>query len=141
MTFEEKKTILCKNLYEFNKRQTLTKDQKLLTIAELARLYSSESFVHTNDILESLLKLDDNLSACDEILFLSELCHSELRKKIKESLFIGSTEPTLAGAHSKITYVKNKYNDLAFEHFSHSVSNAKPYYASSFSEGQWREDI
>lgn len=133
MTSEQKQSILAKNLCEFNKKQIIASRQKELTVLELARLYC-DIYTKTDDILNALRDLDVELSASDEILFFSELCRSELAPKIKEQLFIGSSEPTLAGAHSKISYLKNKYNDMAFEHFSHSVANAKPDYASSFTE-------
>ena len=133
MTFESKKAILLKNLYTLNQRQNSTNEQKLLTISDISRLYC-ESFTNDSDILKELISISEMLSTKDEIIFLSELCRSEHRKKIKEQLFIGSTEATLAGAHSKISFVKNKYNNIAFEHFSHSVVNSKAEYASSFSE-------
>ena len=133
MTLVERKTILTENLCEFSKKQTIASKQKELTVLELAKLYC-EIYADADDILAALRELDIELSASDEMVFFSELCHSDLTPKIKEQLFIGSSEPTLAGAHSKISYLKNKYNDMAFEYFSRSVANAKPDYASSFTE-------
>ena len=131
--FENKKRIYVENLREFNKRLEITTQQKEITLSELAKLYC-ENYSDTSDILDILRETVTKLCAADEIIFLSELCRSELSEKIKNMLFIGSSEPTLAGAHSKISYVKNRYNDLAFEHFSRSVANAKPDYALSFTE-------
>ncbi|MBE6533590.1 MAG: hypothetical protein E7678_01280 [Ruminococcaceae bacterium] len=133
MTVEKKQRILISNLREFCKRENLAKQQKKLTVSELAKLYC-DIHSNTDDILKSLNEITLELSASDKIIFLSELCHLELSTKIKNMLFIGSAEPTSAGAHSKISYLKNKYNDEAFEHFSHSIANAKPDYASSFNE-------
>lgn len=133
MTFEEKQKIYIENLRQFNKRQDITKQQKEITISELATLYR-QAYSNSDDILTKLRNIHTELSSSDEIVFLGELCRSELDEKIKNLLFIGSPEPTSAGSHSKISYVKNRYNDIAFEHFSHSVPNAKPDYASSFAE-------
>ena len=133
MTFEENQRILAKNLEEFKKRQSISRRQGEITAIELARLYC-DNFNDTDDIFSSLRSLCNNLSATEEILFLSELCRSTQAQRIRDMLFIGSSEPTSAGAHSRISYLKNKYNDLAFEYFSHSVVNAKPDYASSFIE-------
>ena len=133
MTFNEKQRILTENLREFSKKQSLASAQKELTALEISRL-CSESLSSLDDILETFENLSEEFSPKDEIIFLSELCNSELMPKIKELLFIGSTEPTSAGAHSKISYFKSRYNDMAFEHFSRSVANAKPDYASSFTE-------
>ena len=132
MTLDEKQSILTQNLREFSKKHSLAKQQKALTAFELATLYCER---HTDvSILDIQNELKPDFSVNDEIIFLTELCRSELAEKIKSMLFIGSSEPTSAGAHSKISYLKNRYNDIAFEHFSHSVANAKPDYASSFAE-------
>jgi hypothetical protein len=133
VNFEKKKSIYVENLRELDKRLNIAKQQKEITLYELAKLYC-EAYSDTDDILTSLQATIPTLSTSDKIIFLSELCRTELNDKIKNLLFIGSSEPTLAGAHSKISYVKNRYNDLAFEHFSHSVANAKPDYALSFTE-------
>ena len=133
MTFEEKQRIHIDNLRQLNKRRSINDQQRKITIFELASLYC-DTYSDAEGAFEKLQNISASLSASDEIIFLNELCHSELGEKIKDMLFIGSSEPTSAGSHSKISYVKNRYNDIAFEHFSHSVQNAKPDYASSFSE-------
>ena len=133
MTLEKKQGILTQNLHEFSKKQNIAAQQRALTVSELARLYC-EQYKDSVIVLDALNEAISDFSVNDEIIFLSELCRSELADKIRDALFIGSTEPTSAGSHSKISYLKNKYNDIAFEHFSHSVANAKPDYASSFAE-------
>ena len=133
MTFEEKQRIYIDNLRQLAKRQGVNDQQRRNVIAELASLYCEE-YSSADDALEGLASISTPLSASDEIIFLNEICHSELGEKIKGLLFIGSTDPTSAGSHSKISYVKNKYNDIAFEHFLRSVQNATPDYASSFAE-------
>ena len=132
-SFEKREDILIQNLGEFAKKQNLAKQQKELTVLELARLYC-EHYKSIDGILDALKKIGSELSVSELIVFLSEICHSELAENIKAMLFIGSTDPTTAGAHSKISYSRNKYNDAAFEHFSRFVANAKPDYASSFAE-------
>lgn len=133
MTLEEKQRIYIDNLRQLSKRQSINDQQRKNTISELASLYR-DSYSSTDKALEGLKSISTSLSASDEIIFLHEICRSELGEQIKNLLFIGSTEPTSAGSHSKISYVKNRYNDIAFEHFSRSVPNAKPDYASSFAE-------
>lgn len=129
MVAQEKQNILKENLIEFQKRLDIAKRQKILTTVELAKEISESE--NAFDLLKSIESL---LSSDEEAMLLSELCKTELRSKIKAMLFIGSTEPTKAGAHSKISFVKNKYNDIAFEEFSRSGINAKPDYASSFKD-------
>ena len=129
MTAQEKQNILKENLTEFQKRLDISKNQKILTSIELA-----DELSDSENVFDALKDLESLLSADEEALLISALCKTELRPKIKDMLFIGSTEPTRAGAHSKISFVRNKYNDIAFEKFSKSVTNAKPDYASSFKE-------
>ena len=131
MTAREKQKILEDNLYEFQKRLDIAKKQKSLTATELANEISQ---LKESNIFDTLKKLTEILSPDEQAQMLLALCKTDLYQKIKASLFIGSTEPTQAGAHSRISFVKNKYNDIAFEEFSHAVINAKPDYASSFKE-------
>ena len=133
MTNEESFKILTENLRDFSKKQSISESQKELTIRELAALLCT-SAASIEEIMARFKAHASDVSPRDEILLLSELCRSELHDSIKSSLIIGSTEPTAAGAHSKISFVKNKYNDIAFEHFSRSLTNAKPEYALSFKE-------
>ena len=133
MTNEEKIKILKENLEIFSTRQETIKKQKSLTINEITELLSNDS-----NCLEKMSECfsDEqlNLSPEDKIFFCKKICESSLKKHIHSLLFIGSNEPTPAGAHSKISFIKNKYNDLAFERFSTFVPNAKADYATSFKE-------
>ena len=133
MTNEEKIEILKKNLQILSARQTITNQQKNLTVKDLAEAISIDRncLKKLNEILS-----DDklNLSYEDKISFCRNMCNSNLQKEIHTLLIIGSDEPTPAGAHSKISFIKNKYNDLAFERFSRFVPHAKADYATSFKE-------
>ena len=51
-----------------------------------------------------------------------------------EELFsLNETPP--AGSHGRIAFVRNRYNERAYEHFSQIVIGAKPSFVSDFSEG------
>ena len=133
MTLEEKQRILLENLQEFNARENLVKRQKEITATELARL-RCEATPDIDALRELLYELSDSISASEEISLVANLLSSEMGGALKKAVAIGSSEPTPAGAHAKISYVKNKYNDEAFEHFSRSVTNAKAIFATSFKE-------
>ena len=133
MTLEEKHEILLKNLQEFNAREDIVKSQKALTAIEIARLHC-EAARDADALRDLLYDLSNELSANEEIALLVDLLSTEIGSTLKKSIVIGSSEPTPAGAHAKISYVKNKYNDEAFEHFSRSVTNAKAIFATSFKE-------
>jgi len=53
--------------------------------------------------------------------------------RIEELFSLNETPP--AGAHGKIAFVRNRYNERAYEHFSELVIGAKSTYVSDFSEG------
>lgn len=133
MALQEKEKILRENLEIFSKRQEIIKQQKELTVTDMADIICTQA-----NYLEKITELfeDKNLklSPEDKIFFCKSICNSNLQKEIRSTLSIGSNEPTPAGAHSKISFIKNKYNDLAFERFSKFVPNAKADYATSFKE-------
>lgn len=133
MTLEEKVEILKKNIQILSARENITRQQKNLALKDMAETVCMDPncLKKLNEILSDS-KL--NLSYEDKISFCRNICNSNLQKDIHSLLFIGSNEPTPAGAHSKISFIKNKYNDLAFERFSRFVSHAKADYATSFKE-------
>ena len=133
MTKQEKSKIHAENLAFLTKRQESLKAQKDLVINDMIEAFCNEA--DSPKQLQELLYPDLlELSAEDKISFCKAICNSRLKKELTSLLFIGSNEPTPAGSHSKISFVKNKYNELAFERFSRFVANAKPDYATSFKE-------
>lgn len=131
MTTQEKQKILKKNLKDFQGRLEISKKQRALTITELATEIADCEEGYLTALRDAL---NGSLSPDEEAMLLSGVCCTDLGDRIRAMLFIGSSEPTQAGAHSKISFVKNKYNDTAFDEFSRTVINAKPDYASSFKE-------
>lgn len=135
MSADKKIKITIENFNDFSSRLDISKAQCELTAKEIARLFQE---IYSHDDVEKAVEHFREAIQCpspqDEIAFLGELCNSPFKNAIKSYVFIGSNESTPAGAHSKISFVKNKYADSAFEIFSRSVANAKPNYASSFKE-------
>ena len=133
MTNQQKSKIHLKNLELLTNRQENLKAQKDLEIKNIINtLYNDAN--SPKELQEFLSNFNLELSAEDKISFCRAICNSHLRNDIPALLSIGSNDPTPAGAHSKISFIKNKYNDLAFERFSHFVANAKADYATSFKE-------
>ncbi len=129
MTNQEKIKIHLKNRDFFAKRQENLKKQKDLEIKSAVEAISSET-----DFKDFLSNELPNFSTEDKIEFCKAICESHIKSELASLLLIGSNEPTPAGAHSKISFIKNKYNDMAFERFSRFVTNAKAEYATSFKE-------
>ena len=60
-------------------------------------------------------------------------CHEKDRTLRPEELFSLNDVPP-AGSHGKIAFVRNRYAERAYEHFSNAVIGAKPILVSEFSE-------
>ena len=73
--------------------------------------------------------------AAARVRFCMALCRQRQKDpSLSTAVLFGLNEQPSAGAHGKISYVKNRYNERAFARFSEIVPNAKPEYASDFSE-------
>lgn len=133
MTNQEKVKIHSSNLELLTKRQNILRAQKNIAIKDIVNAVCNDE-ASIKVLQNTLANLNLDLSSDDKISFCRAICSSHLQKDIPALLSIGSNDPTPAGAHSKISFIKNKYNDLAFERFSTFISNAKADYATSFKE-------
>ena len=133
MTDNEKIIILTQNFAEFSKRIQTGYKQNRLTVSEIVdALYFN--FQNLEQILSAFKKLTLSTSPNDDFAFCEALCRSELKKEVQNAIFIGTDEPIPAGAHSKISFVKNRFNELAYEKLSKGITSPKPEYVSSFAE-------
>lgn len=133
MTDSEKLVILTQNFAEFSKRVQTGNTQSKLTVSEIVNVLVSNS-QNLEQISSDFKKLTLSASPNDDFAFCEALCKSNLKKEVQNAIFIGSDEPTPAGAHSKISFVKNRFNELAYEKLSKGITNPKPEYVSSFVE-------
>lgn len=133
MTDNEKLVILTQNFAEFSKRVQTGNTQNKLTVSEIVNVLASNS-QNLEQISSDFKKLTLSASPNDDFAFCEALCKSNLKKEVQNAIFIGSDEPTPAGAHSKISFVKNRFNELAYEKLSKGITNPKPEYVSSFVE-------
>lgn len=133
MTQNEKLDILTSNLNEFQTRGDIANEQCTLTLYEIAKsICDSHDDGEISEIVKKYTELTAESSHVSRIILCQELL---LREKTYEYLnriiAIGDNEKTAAGAHGKIAYTKNKFNDAAFEHLSLAVTSPKIVYTSS----------
>ncbi len=129
-------TTLCDNLSLLQERRLLSERQNELAFSmlteELLAQYPKEL---PEELYRRFLSLAPFADAVARVRFCMALCR--LRPKDTslsvEELF-GINEQPSAGSHGKIAYVKNRYNEQAFSHFADLVPNAKPEYATDFTE-------
>lgn len=133
MTRNEKLDILKSNLHKFEVRQSISKEQRTLTLCEIARIlcdeYEGEDLA---EITKRYSELITDSSTVDKIILCRELLSRVKRsEKHRQVIGIGDNESVPAGSHGKIAFPKNKFNDTAFEHFSMTISAPRAVYVAS----------
>ena len=129
---------LCENLRLLKARSGISKEERdiclSLLISEHIRAALKKGF-DAAEIYEGFSRLAPDAEGRDKLLLCRELLkHEELiPKELSDSLLSVSSE-TAAGSHGKVAYVRNQYNDRAFEDFSRLIQNPKPVLTSSFSD-------
>lgn len=126
--------ILSANFRTATERLSLVKEQRSLCAKMLAEQICSRDGSSDSLFAEFLLHAE----GADEVSR-AVFCRTYAKSRAKEEslrperLFgVGETPP--AGAHGKIAFVRNRYNERAYERFSGVIKNAKPLYVSDFTE-------
>lgn len=136
MTNEERLSILSQNESILRKRTYTCSRQADINTELLCDLICNDTNGGSAlDVWNRFLRLLPDASAKEKLMLCVKFCISPaLTKEISELVTIGSSDETPAGTHGKICYVRNRYNDLAFQSFEKKVRNAKPVIVSSFIE-------
>ena len=137
MNNERKNNVLRENLEICEKRRNLLLKQYRLCADTLALSLCNE---FPSASAEELYLRFKEIVPINDAVITAILCRHIASKKetsssyISESLFsqIGMNDSPTAGSHGRISYVRNRYNDFAYERFSEIVRNAKFSYAPSF---------
>ncbi len=130
------KNTLRENLEFCEERLSLLKNQYRLCAENLAEhlllARETDNIASVYEEFKSLLPSDNGV-ACAAFFKVLQKNQPTMSKKC-EAVFalLGMNESAQPGSHGKISYVRNKYNDVAFENFSFIIRNAKFSYAPSF---------
>lgn len=129
---------LCDDLRLLKARSGISREERdiclSLLISEHIRAASKKGLDAT-EIYGSFSRLAPDSEGRERLLLCRELLKSgELVPKELSDSLLSISEETAAGSHGKVAYVRNQYNDRAFEDFSRLIQNPKPILTSSFSD-------
>ena len=127
---------ICENISVFDKRRSISDEERKLSLSmltsELLKLKAEEN--DPRSIYESFASIVSDLRGEEKLYFCKEiLSHSSYFNEHERDELL-SVEETTAGSHGKVAYVRNNYNDMAFERFSQRIPNAKAVVTSSFTD-------
>lgn len=134
MKYADAVKIHCENLREFSARAELSEAQKKNSVRQLAKLYKESRGG------EDLISVYRGFKALSPDISLSELAEfcmvltNELSKKDRKisQRERNNNANVAAGAHGKVSVVRNEYNERAFSEFSKIITHAKAVYTTSF---------
>ncbi len=126
--------VLASNLSKATERLSLVSEQRTLCALMLA-----EQICLREDTLDSLFSEFLESAVCADEVSKAMFCRAYVKSRGKEEALrperlFGVGEMPPAGAHGKIAFVRNRYNEHAYDHFSNMIKNAKSLYVSDFSE-------
>ena len=127
---------ICENIAMFDKRGSISYEERKLSLSmltsELLKTKAEES--DPRSIYESFTSLAPDLRGEEKLYFCKELLSQPRCFSEHERNELLSITETTAGSHGKVAYVRNNYNDMAFERFSQRIPNAKAVVTSSFAD-------
>jgi hypothetical protein len=136
MNKEDLSISINNNLCELNERKSIINEQRSIMISELAKsIVSSMPGESIETVYREFLNVCRAPDVSDKLGFITAV--STLLGEAETALFLPTAsgdELPAAGAHGKISYVRNRYNDEAYASFSAVVPHAKPLYCGSFED-------
>ena len=127
---------LRKNLDELSLRSSMTGEQRKICLTLLISELIADTDNDTAEVIYSRFRdLVPEASGSEKLMLCKALLESPslISEELRESM-LALSEDTAAGSHAKVAYVRNKYNDMAFDIFGKALSNAKQVHSPSFSE-------
>lgn len=138
MNTEERFDTAKENLLLSAERLEIILKQNTLCAKAFANILCERYPELTAETLSDELRLNEISSPLITAFVCQAVSDMQKRSSKNESerivSLLGMRDSAVAGSHGKIAFVRNRYNDLAFESFSYVVSNAKVSYARTFSE-------
>lgn len=133
---EEILSTLSKNLKMAEDRAALAEEQSMLCAKMLADFFcDKEAHASAERLYADYLATLSHPSGKMKALFCRAFAsRNAANAPLQPQAFFGLNETPAAGSHGKIAYVRNRYNERAFENFSEAVRSAKPFFVSDFSD-------
>lgn len=135
-TSEETLSVLSRNLKMAENRAALAQEQTLFCSQMLADFFCDEHGHSSAEALyaEFLSSLPNPNGRTKALFCRAFVSRNPARNSLQPQVLFGLNETPTAGSHGKIAYVRNRYNERAFENFSELLRSPKPFYVSDFSE-------
>ncbi len=128
-------SILSENLSFSKERQQLATESVALCSSCFAEfLCKNEKARPPEELYATFCASLPHAGGYEKALFCRSLCNSDSGHLPKKEELFGWNLTAEAGSHGRITYVRNRYNDYAFQVFSKIIPNAKFSYATGFAE-------
>ena len=132
MNFKDAVRIHSENIDEFTRRKTLAEAQRKNSLHQLIELFvSSSKHREAAEVYESYRQTLTGASYADRARLCMALASSKkYGAEMRKHCF--SDNNIAAGSHGKVSFVRNRYNEMAFSRFSKIVTRPKEIYAPSF---------
>ncbi len=138
MSEKEINDILYDNIAYCSERISLLQKQYRLCVTALAESLCNSDQASVSSIYESFKAILPNADGCAYAILFKHISNTfaPSRHNISEAVadILGMDDTAKAGSHGKISYVRNRYNDEAYESFSRLVRNTKFTYTASFAQ-------
>ena len=132
MISENSQTIL-KNLTCLTERRSVTAEQRQLCLEQLYEELCISQSKGSLEAYEEIRRLiGHELTLEDKIFLCRKICDEKSVDQKKLLSFGAPYMKVPPGAHGKIAYVRNRYNDVAFSSFSRLIPHSKSAYYATF---------
>lgn len=124
---------LCESLRELRGRSRLADEERNICLSLLLSRLLSNTEGSAQGAYEAFLRSVPDADSRERLLLCKSIADTEglVTQELYEAM-LSLTGDTAPGSHGKIAYVRNRYNDVAFECFSERMQHAKPVVTSSF---------
>ena len=138
MSDKKSNDILYENIAYCSERIDLSQKQYRLCVTALAESLCNTSSTDIGGIYKSFKTIMPNADGCTYAILFKHIAdtYSNLYNNKCDAIaaLLGINEITKAGSHGRLSYVRNRYNDMAYEKFSKIIRNMKFSYVSSFAQ-------
>ena len=129
----EKTDIILKNIADLAGRGSIAAEQRGLCLEQLYELLSADASADSATVYGKICRLLGDTVTVEDKVFLCGLICKAGSADVTSILNFGAHYMNVPpGAHGKIAFVRNRYNDAAFATFSSLIPHSKSAYRATF---------
>ena len=134
LTAHDREQILASNLQKATERLSIVSEQRTLC-ADMLAAHICHREAPPEILFTEFLKSADSPDEVSRAIFCRTYAQSRAKEEaLRPEHLFGVAELPPAGAHGKIAFVRNRYNERAYDLFAATIKSTKPIYVSDFSE-------